>query len=72
VSRIIDADNRWNLLLFNAGAHYADNKCGADSGRAPCFRVFGAIFAAFSVEDIGKCSETAKIRVFNFSVQVVG
>jgi hypothetical protein len=34
VSRIIDADGWSNLLLFVAGAHNADNKCGADSVRA--------------------------------------
>jgi hypothetical protein len=49
VSRIIDADNRWNLLLFNAGAHYADNKCGADSVQATQIAVLRAIFSAFSV-----------------------
>jgi hypothetical protein len=49
VSRIIDADNRRNLLLFNAGAHYVDNQCGADSVRACQFRDFNAILTAFSV-----------------------
>jgi hypothetical protein len=49
VSRIIDADNRRNLLLFNAGAHYVDNKCGVDYVRARQFRGFNAILTAFSV-----------------------
>jgi hypothetical protein len=49
VSRIIDADNRSNLLLFVAGAHNVDKECGADYVRAAKFRGFNAIFAAFSV-----------------------
>jgi hypothetical protein len=49
VSRIIDADNRRNLLLSHAGAHNADKKCGADSVRACGNCYFEAIFAAFSV-----------------------
>jgi hypothetical protein len=49
VSRIIDADKWRNLLLFVAGAHNADKKCGADSVQASGNRYFEAIFAAFSV-----------------------
>jgi hypothetical protein len=49
VSRIIDADNKGNLLLFDAGAHDVDKKCGANYVRARQFRGFNAILTAFSV-----------------------
>jgi hypothetical protein len=49
VSRIIDADNRRNLLLFNAGAHDMGKIYGADYVRARQFRGFNAILTAVSV-----------------------